>query len=262
MKAIIPVAGAGTRLRPFTTTVPKPLLPVAGKPILAHLMDNLCDFGVDKFIIIVGYLGDKIRQFVEANYPGMAVFIEQERLLGLGYAVKLGLKECGEGPVIVALGDTIIEADMSDFPLNTNLLGLHRVDNPQRFGIVELDGDRIVAMEEKPAEPKSDMAIAGFYYFKDSAKILDALETIVEKGIKTRGEYQLTDAMKLMLERGESFRAKQILGWFDCGTVATLIETNKHLLEKVDTPESRGTVVFIPPVFVGKDTSIERCIIG
>ncbi len=263
MKAIIPVAGVGARLKPFTSTVPKPLLPVAGKPILAHLMDNLSRLGVDRFILITGYMGDKIRSFVDADYPGKAEFYEQETLLGLGYAVKLGLRACDNERVIVALGDTIIEADLSgSIGKKTNVVGIHKVENPRRFGVVELDGDRIVGMEEKPKEPKSDMAIAGFYIFENSDTISAALDTIVEKGIKTRGEYQLTDAMRLMLENGEEFYAARIEGWFDCGTVETLIETNKHLLAKVGEPKPIDSVVFVPPVYVGKGAKIVQSVIG
>jgi glucose-1-phosphate thymidylyltransferase len=263
MKAIIPVAGVGTRLKPFTTTVPKPLLPVAGKPILAHLMDNLLSLGVDRFEMVIGYMGDKIRDFVEANYPGKADFFEQDKLLGLGYAVKIGLQSCDNEPVIVALGDTIIEVDFRDLTeKGKNIVGIHEVENPRRFGVVELDGDRIIGMEEKPQVPKSNMAIAGFYIFQNSDTISNALGKIVEKGIKTRGEYQLTDAMKLMIEDGVELYAANISGWFDCGTVGTLIETNRHLLEKSNAPEPRDSVVFIPPVYIGSSVKIVRSVIG
>ncbi|MCK5832401.1 NTP transferase domain-containing protein [bacterium] len=263
MKAIIPVAGAGTRLKPFTATVPKPLLPVAGKPILAHLMDNLDDFGIEQFILIIGYLGDKIKEFVERKYPGKAIFVEQEKLLGLGYAVKLGLQQCNNEPVIVALGDTIIETDMTEMSTNSgNIIGVHRVTNPQRFGIVELSDNKIISMEEKPSQPKSNMAIAGFYLFQNSDVISETLGRLVERGIKTRGEYQLTDAMRLMLEEGQIFYAKEIQGWHDCGTVSTLIATNKHLLKKVKIPQAEESVVFIPPVYLGKGAQIKRSIIG
>ncbi len=263
LKAIIPVAGAGTRLKPFTTTVPKPLLPVAGKPILAHLLDNLEELGVERFIFIIGYMGDKIRAFVDAKYPGKAQFVEQQTLLGLGYAVKLGLGLCKNEPVVVALGDTIIETDMSEFEVGSaNIIGIHRVDNPKRFGIVELSGDRIVGMEEKPSSPKSDMAMTGFYLFENSDKILRALDRLIEQNIKTRDEFQLTDAMSLMLSEGDLFIARKIENWHDCGTVSTMLETNEHLLKKAKTPPSDGSTIFIAPVYIGEGAKIRRSIVG
>jgi len=263
MKAIIPVAGAGTRLRPFTSTIPKPLLPVAGKPILGHIIDNLIDDGIDDFVLIIGYMGDKIQEYIEENYDFKMTFVKQDKLLGLGYAVKLGLDVCENEPVLIALGDTIIEISLSKiFDSRRNTVGVHLVDNPKRFGVVELGGDRIIGLEEKPEHPKSNFAITGPYFFEDAHVLRDALEDLFRKGIRTRDEFQLTDAMKLMVENGESIYAIEIHGWFDCGDVETLILTNRHLLENVSSPKPQSSAVFIPPVYVGPNAKVESSIIG
>jgi len=263
MKAIIPVAGTGTRLRPFTSTVPKPLLPVAGKPILAHILDSLLDGGVDEFIIVVGYMGNRIREFVESKYSIPIKFVEQEKLLGLGYAVHLGLKEVGDEPVLIALGDTIIELGI-DRIINggRNVIGVRKVDNPRRFGVVEMKGDRIIGLQEKPEHPKSNLAITGPYFFTDSEALKLALEYIVEEGIKTRDEFQLTDALQLIVEGGMDIYTNKIAGWFDCGTVETLIETNRHFLKRSPAPRKFDNAVIIPPVFIGENCILERCVVG
>jgi len=263
MKAIIPVAGRGTRLRPFTSTVPKPLLPVAGKPILAHIIDNLIETGVDELILITGYMGDKIRAYVEKKYDLKLHFVKQDRLLGLGYAINLGLKICNNEPVLVALGDTIIETGLEGFvDSGYNTIGVVKVDDPRRFGVVEVDGRKVIGLQEKPENPKSDLAITGPYYFQNSDVVKEALNFIIEKEIQTRGEYQITDAMARMVENGAEIYISKIEGWFDCGTVDTLIWTNRHLLEHASPPEKIDTVVFIPPVFIGENAVIERSVIG
>ncbi len=263
MKAIIPVAGVGTRLRPFTTTVPKPLLPVAGKPILAHILDSLLSAGIDEIVLVTGYMGDKIQEYVEKNYNVKAQFVEQEETLGLGHAVLIGLEVCNEEPVMIALGDTIIEVGFQDvITSGKNSIGVHYVEDPRRFGVVELDGDRVIGMQEKPEHPKSNMAITSPYFFKNSSILRNALDTLIEKDIKTRGEYQLTDAMRIMLENGEEIYVTQIKGWFDCGTVETLLTTNHHLLEHVPLPEPQENAVLIPPVYIGEDATIEHSVIG
>ncbi len=263
MKAIIPVAGTGSRLRPFTATVPKPLLPVAGKPILAHILDNIIASGVDEVILIIGYKGEKIREYVERNYSIRKNFVEQKELLGLGYAVRLGLDFVDNEPVLVALGDTIVELGLGEILRgDRNIIGVRRVEDPRRFGVVELEKSRIIRLEEKPEHPASDMAITSPYFFTDSDNLKASLDEIIGKKLRTRGEYQLTDAIQLMVAGGEKIFACEIKGWFDCGTVETLIETNRHLLKNVkSTPEAENAVI-VPPVYIGKGATVERSVIG
>lgn len=263
MKAIIPVAGTGTRLRPFTSTVPKPLLHVAGKPILAHIIDALLKDGVDELVLIIGYKGEKIRSYVESHYDIPARFVNQDKLLGLGYAVLLGLREVGNEPVLIALGDTIIEMGLEDIiTAGRNTIGVRHVENPQRFGVVEVENKRIIGLQEKPENPKSNLAITGPYFFIASGELRKALNNLIESGERTRGEFQLTDALQIMVERGIDIYAEEIGGWFDCGTVETLIATNRHLLEHAVPNEAFPDTVLIPPVYIGKGSTIERSIIG
>jgi len=263
MKAIIPVAGTGTRLKPFTSTVPKPLLHVAGKPILAHIIDALIRDGIDELILVIGYKGDKIREYVEKRYDIPLHFVKQEELLGLGYAVSIGLDFVENEPVLIALGDTIIEMGLEKIiASNENCIGVRYVENPSRFGVVEVADGRIISLQEKPEFPKSNLAITGPYFCTSSEALKSALLEIIETDKKTCGEIQLTDALQLMVENGAVFFPEEIRGWFDCGTVETLIETNRHLLDHEVPAQEFENAVLIPPVYIGKGCVIERCIIG
>ncbi len=264
MKAIIPVAGVGERLKPFTHTTPKPLLSMAGKPILAHIIDRLLPQGVDELVLVVGYLGERIEEFVRKRYDLPIHIVWQDRLLGLGYAVYVALgRVADDEPFLVILGDTIIEADLSRvIGSRKNIIGITRVDDPRRFGVVELSGTRIIGMEEKPAKPKSNWVIAGVYHFGEARKLREALEYVIENDIRTRGEIQLTDALARMLEDGVVFEGLVIDGWYDCGKPETLLQTHRHLLEHHgNITELSGSIV-IPPVYVAASAVVESCVLG
>ena len=264
MKAIIPVAGIGQRLRPFTHTIPKPLLSVAGKPILAHIIDGLLEKGIDELVLVVGYRGEQIEQFVRSKYNISINVAWQDELLGLGYALSLALKYVDdEEPFLLVLGDTIIEADISKIlGSQEHIIGIAWVDDPRRFGVVELSGKRIIAMEEKPSSPRSNWAIAGLYYFASTQMLRANLKKLIEDDIRTRGEIQLTDALAKMLAKGEKFTSFVIEGWYDCGKPETLLSTHRHLLKRntvsMDLPES----IIIPPVHIAQNASIENSIVG
>ncbi|MCD6594271.1 NTP transferase domain-containing protein [bacterium] len=264
MKAIIPVAGVGERLRPFTHTTPKPLLSVAGKPILAHIIDSLLANGIDELIFVVGYMGEKIEEFVKSRYSVSTHFIWQNELLGLGYAIYLGLEPINnDEPFLIILGDTIIEADISKFIGSSNhIIGIHLVDNPKRFGVVELSGKRIIGMEEKPQSPKSNWVIAGLYYFTDPLILRKNLDFLVSNKISKHGEIQLTDALVKMLSDGEKFESIVIDGWHDCGKPETLLETNRKLLDRNGNLSELAGNIIIPPVSVSESADISNSIIG
>ncbi len=264
MRAIIPVAGVGERLRPFTHTTPKPLLSLAGKPILGHIIDNLLENGVDELVLVVGYLGEKIEEYVKSNYSVPTKFVWQKELLGLGYAIYLALQEINlDEPFMIILGDTIIEADLKKLAEgNTHKIGIHWVEDPRRFGVVELSGRRIISMVEKPDYPKSHWVIAGLYYFTNGHKLLEKLSEIVEKRITNRGEIQLTDALVKMLADGEVFESIVIDGWYDCGKPETLLETHRKLLCKNgNLTELEGNII-IPPVHIAASAEVKNSIIG
>lgn len=263
--AIIPVAGVGTRLRPHTHTLPKVLLHVAGKPIIAHILDDLPELGIKEAVLIVGYMGDLVRDYVVRHYPGLkAHFVEQPDRLGLGHAVSLAANHVDDHPVLIILGDTIFEADLKGVLAgSTHSIGVKAVEDPRRFGIVETARDgRVTLLVEKPERPASNLAITGIYYFTHGKPLFDALEEIQRKDIRTKGEFQLTDAMELMVQNGEVLTTFPVAGWYDCGKTETLLETNRILLAKRDgSPSIAGSVVH-RPVSVAPDAVIENCILG
>ena len=263
--AVIPAAGVGTRLRPHTYTLPKVLLHVAGKPMLAHLLDDLIALGFQELVLITGYLGDRVQDFVRRAYPTLRVhFVEQPDRLGLGHAVSLARPFAGDRPVLVVLGDTIFEADLRPvLASTTHTIGVKPVEDPRRFGIVETNGaGRVTVMVEKPERPASNLAITGIYFFTHGEPLFRALEEIQRRDIRTKGEFQLTDAMQMMLEHGEVFTTFPVEGWFDCGRTETLLETNRVLLTKHGgQPAIAGSVVH-GPVVVAPNTQIENCILG
>jgi glucose-1-phosphate thymidylyltransferase len=261
VNVIIPVAGEGTRLRPHTHAVPKSLLYVAGKPILGHILDSLEGLNVDNFAIVLGARGEAIIDFCN-TFPYEFKYVLQEKRLGLGHAVYVGA-ETLEGPTLVLLGDTIIDIDYRKFCTGkSNMLAVKEVDDPQRFGVVEVKRDNVTNVVEKPKHPKSNLAIVGLYYFHDISKVRSAVEYIIEKDIKTKNEYQLTDALKYMLENGEKFKIQRIDNWYDCGTVEALIETNRYLLKKTHYHKKRGDSIVLPPVFVADSAKITQAIVG
>ena len=265
MKAIIPVAGIGTRLRPHTHTVPKALVPVAGKPIVGHILEELSPLGVQEIVLVTGYMGDRVTEYVAEAYPHLDVCcVNQEDRLGLGHAIYL-TRECVENePVLIVLGDTVVTADYSALVGGgRTLIGVKEVDDPQRFGVVELQDDRVTSVVEKPDVPPSNLAIVGLYYIANSPLLFECLEEIVEKDIRTKGEYQLTDALKLMLERGEEMGVYEVEGWHDCGLPETLLDTNRVLLERSGGNGNgvEGSII-VPPVSIDPTAVIERSVIG
>ncbi|MBT5955378.1 MAG: NTP transferase domain-containing protein [Candidatus Marinimicrobia bacterium] len=233
MKAIIPVAGHGTRLEPHSNYTQKCLLPVAGKPILAHILDRITDVGVNEVVLIVGHHGDHVREFCKSYNKNMVfTFVEQKEQLGLGHAVGLGLEDVGD-PALIILGDSIFEMNYLKFVSSQkNSIGVFEVPDPERFGIVELDGTQITQFVEKPENPNSNLAIGGIYWILSQQKLQNALSYLYENKIQTKNEFQLTDALQHMLLLGEEFTTSMIDICLDCGIPGTLLSTNKELLKE------------------------------
>lgn len=272
MKVVIPVAGAGTRLRPHTYTQPKPLMPVAGKPIIRFIVDKLVEAGLTDFVFVIGYLGDKIRDFIEETYPDLQTeFVYQEDREGSAHAIYTAREAIeDEDEVFIAFGDTIFDVDlrqMLDCP--HSCLGVKKVSDPREFGVAEVDeGGFATRMVEKPRIPKSNLAIVGLYKLREVPALLREVDYLVENNIRTVGEFHLTDALQRMLEQGIRFETITVQNWFDCGRKEVLLETNALMLSQrgfaTDTshlPESSGTI-FIPPVAVGANCKITNSIIG
>lgn len=263
MKVIIPVAGTGTRLRPHTHSLPKPLLTVAGKEILAHILDPVARLNPEEVALVVGFKGDMIKEYVRSEYQFSSRFVRQEKLLGLGHALHMALEEIDGGPVLIILGDTIVDCDLEAFvSAGDNVLGLHKVEDARRFGVAEVDNNRIVRLEEKPDKPKSHLAVIGLYYFTDSAVLKECLATHVQTGRTTRGEIQFTDALQQMIAAGASFVPFEVQGWYDCGKKETMLETNRHLLAKLPEPSPIDGSELIPPVFLGENVIINQAVLG
>ena len=263
--AIIPVAGVGTRLRPHTHTTPKVLLHVAGKPILAHILDDLPALGIREVVLIVGYMGDLVREYMDRHYRELRVhYVEQPERLGLGHAVSLAEPHAGDRPILIILGDTIFEADLRKVLSGSDhSIGVKEVEDPRRFGIVELDGTgKVVRLVEKPSHPTSNLAIAGVYYFTHGRPLFDALRDLTRRDIRTRGEFQLTDAMQMLVESGATLRTFPIDGWYDCGKTETLLETNRVLLDKRGCGAEVAGSVVRAPVVIAETAVIESCILG
>ncbi len=265
MKAIIPAAGIGTRLRPHTYTLPKALLYVAGKPIIAHILDDVVPLAPSSIVLIVGYKGELIEQFIRKKYPQLTVdFVFQEERRGIGHAVDLTRKVADTGePLLIVLGDTIIKTDLHKIVAQkTNTLGVKEVEDPRRFGVAEVAGGRITRLVEKPQEPASNLALVGLYYLLDGKGLFAAVREIIERNITTNNEYQITDALQLMIGRGVAFAPFAIDEWFDCGKPEAMLETNRKLLKNgPSTPPIEGSII-IPPVSISPGAEIVNSIIG
>jgi glucose-1-phosphate thymidylyltransferase len=270
MKALIPVAGAGTRLRPHTYTQPKPLIPVAGKPILAHIIDELIEAGFTEFVFVIGYLGEKVRNFVQQNYKNYTCqFVLQEERQGLGHAVWTAREHLrDEKELLIVLGDTVFDMDMR-LLLNTptTSLGVQTVADPREFGIVDLDDKGFVKkVTEKPRIPHSNLALVGLYKILEVNELLRGLEYNMLHDIRTNGEFQLADGLQRMIENGVKMTTVPVNNWFDCGKKEILLETNASLLQKhnlfdVDLPVYDNTII-IHPVSIGDNCDIKDSIIG
>jgi glucose-1-phosphate thymidylyltransferase len=269
MKAIIPVAGAGTKLRPHTYTQPKALIPLAGKTILSIIIDQLREGGIRDFVLILGYLGDKIKDYVRLRYPDLNFeFVQQSDRHGLGHAIFLTRELMGSEEMYIVLGDTICEYDVKDLVSREgSVLGVKKVDDPRNFGVAELDeGGRITRVVEKPQIPKSNMALVGLYKIRETDLLFSCLETNLREGIKSYDEYSLTDALDCMIRKGASFGCFKVDNWFDCGRKETLLVSNATLLKKFGGDISDDHVfentIIIPPVSIAAGAVIRNAIIG
>jgi len=271
MKVIIPVAGAGTKLRPHTHTQPKSLVPVADNTILGHIIAKLLEAGIRDFVFIIGYLGEKVERYVRRQYPQVnATFVVQEPREGLGHALWVARHTFEEEEsILVMLGDSIVETDLQAIiAAPYSVLGVKKVAKPSLFGVTEVGSDAfIVKVVEKPMIPKSNFALVGLYKLMHPKKLVASLEHIMAGEQRTQGEYHLTDALMHMIRNGEKMVTWSVDQWFDCGRKETLLEANATLLAR---PRFRNQdysllcpgCIVIPPVSIGQGCSITNSIIG
>ena len=270
MIAVIPVAGAGKNLRPLTYTQPKPLIPIAGKPIISFIIDDLTKVGITEFVFIIGYLGEKIQNYIVENYPKLQCsFIKQEQRLGSGHAIHLAKEHIElDEELVIFFGDTILNFNLEKvLKSNANYIGVKKVSDPRAFGVVTKDENGFVtSMVEKPTIPLSNLALVGFYKVKDTRLLFEALELNIAEGKKTDDEFQLTDGLMRMVSMGAQIQTEIVDNWFDCGRKEILLETNSLMLEnKSVDPDSLANFnnsIIIPPVHIGEGCEINNSIIG
>ncbi|MCC9169128.1 sugar phosphate nucleotidyltransferase [Pontibacter harenae] len=271
MKVVIPVAGVGSRLRPHTHTQPKSLVPVADNTILGHIIEKLLQAGITDFVFVIGYLGEKIENYVRQNYPQVKVeFVVQEPREGLGHAIWVARHTFEEEEsVLIMLGDAIVETNLQEvIKAPHSVLGVKKVSKPSLFGVTEMGADEfVVKVVEKPKIPKSNFALVGLYKIVEPKKLVESLEYIIQEDIRTQNEYHLTDALMHMIRNGAKMVTWDVDQWFDCGRKETLLEANARLLNRPEfkehdyTAQFRGCII-IPPVSIGKDCAIYNSIIG
>jgi glucose-1-phosphate thymidylyltransferase len=269
MKVIIPVAGLGSKLRPHTHTQPKALVPVAGKPILAHIVDTLIEAGLGDFIFITGYLGDKIEEYIRVNYPEIKKsFILQEPREGTAHAVRLTRELINDNDeLIIALGDTIFDVHLKDLISGkVSLLGVKKVNDPRNYGVAELDENGFIrSVIEKPPIPKSNLALVGIYKICESQMLMASIDHIVSKNLRTQGEFHLTDAIMHMITSGAKFKSFPVENWYDCGNKESLLETNAVLLKKNNSRQTKynfENTIINHPVSIAVNCQISNSIIG
>lgn len=273
MKVILPVAGIGTRLRPHTLFLPKALLPVGGSNILGYIIDKLADLAVSEIILVTGYKGELIEEYMaQRKSEGAPLsdvpvrFVEQSNPRGLGEAIHLCTPFLNDEPTLIILGDTLFEANLNKIVQSEKSIICTRVvEDPERFGVVVTnDVGEITALVEKPAEFVSNEAIVGIYWIRESGLLKESLQELLDNDLRTRGEFQLTDGLAKMLKKGVTFRTAKIDDWLDCGKPETLLETNEKLLKGKTHNDSTQLIncKLVAPYYISKNVQMNNCTIG
>jgi glucose-1-phosphate thymidylyltransferase len=264
MQVIIPLAGKGTRLRPHTHLVPKPLLKVAGRPVMDWVMDRLDGLDITELIFITGHLKEQVENFARSHYRIPSRYIEQKVQDGTAGAINLA-RPYVKGPVLIIFVDTVFEADLTLINRTDadGIIWAKEVEDYQRFGVVVTDAQGYMTrIVEKPSTPISKLANIGLYYIRDTASLWKGIDHVLANPAN-KGEWYLTDAFQWMIEHGKRILTAEVGGWYDCGKLDTLLETNQILLEKgaarrVDYPG----VTIRDPVYIEDGVTIEQSEIG
>ena len=274
MKIIVPMAGRGSRLRPHTLTVPKPLVPVAGKPIVQRLVEDItkvCGEQVDEIAFIIGDFGEQVEKDLITVAEGLGAkgsIYHQEEALGTAHAI-LCAKQSLEGNVVVAFADTLFRADFTLDNSADGIIWVNQIDDPSAFGVVKLDENNVITdFVEKPKDFVSDLAIIGIYYFKDGNYLKDELQYLIDNNITDKGEFQLTDALENMKKKGTKFVPGKVDEWLDCGNYKATVYTNQRVLEFIkdedivcSTLKNDGSKI-IEPCFIGKNVTLKNATVG
>lgn len=274
MKIIVPMAGRGSRLRPHTLTIPKPLIPVAGKPIVQRLVEDITRMSgekIDEIAFVIGDFGqeaeEELRQ-IAADLGAKGTIYYQDQPLGTAHAI-LCAREAMDDQLIIAFADTLFRADFQLDATADGVVWVQKVDNPSSFGVVKFDQNNIITdFVEKPTTFVSDLAIIGIYYVKDGARLRDELQYLIDNDIKDKGEYQLTNALENMKNKGVRFRTGQVKEWLDCGNYEVTVHTNQRVLEfdkdrqLVASSARVENSIIIPPCFIGENVTLQNSVVG
>ncbi len=267
MKVIVPLAGKGTRLLPLTKRVPKPLVQVAGRPVMDYVMDTVRGLDVEELIVITGHLKDVVEKYIVKHYDVPAKFVEQQTLDGTAGAINLA-RPYVDGPVMIIFVDTLFDADLSVVKRTDadGILWAKEVEDYQRFGVIVTDKrGYMTRIVEKPSTPISKLANIGLYYIKDWRTLFDGITEVMRSAPGKGGEFYLTDAFQYMVDHGKKLVVGEVTGWYDCGKVDTLLETNRHLLEhgRARRPKTAPKDVIIrDPVYIEDGVRLANSTIG
>jgi glucose-1-phosphate thymidylyltransferase len=262
---ILPVAGFGTRLRPHTWSKPKPLVPVAGKPMLEHVLDRVMTQEPEKLVFITGYRGDQIEAWARATFDMPLAFVDQPEMLGQTDAI-LRTRDVVDDDALILFPDLLFEADFAGLrDLGADGVAFTKeVDDPSAFGVAVLDdGGKITNLIEKPSDPVSNLAVIGIYYVRHMSDLFDAMDRQIQQKRMTKDEYFLADALQIMIDEGKSFVTRTVPVWEDCGNSDAVLQTKRYLL---DNGATRGESVvrgaIVPPSWVHPDAVVDRSIVG
>ncbi|WP_055436259.1 sugar phosphate nucleotidyltransferase [Lacinutrix algicola] len=280
MKIIVPMAGRGSRLRPHSLTVPKPLIPVAGQPIVHRLVKDIVKVlnqPIEEIAFVLGdaaWFGDDVVKSLEALATGLgakASIYRQDQPLGTGHAIMCA-KESLSGPAVIAYADTLIRADFNLDPEADAVIWVKQVDKPEAYGVVKLNENKeIVELVEKPEQFVSDLAVIGIYYFKEVSALKDELQKVLDNNIINGGEYQINDGIKGMMANGKTFKTGEVSEWMDCGNKAVTLETNQRMLGflKADGEEQliadsvkNENSTIIEPCYIGENVILKNATVG
>ncbi|MCG8475292.1 MAG: nucleotidyltransferase [Cytophagales bacterium] len=275
MNIIVPMAGMGKRMRPHTLTVPKPLVPIAGKPIVQRLVEDVakvCEEKIDTVGFVIGrHFGEEVEASlfeIASSIGAQGEIFYQDEALGTAHAIYCA-KELMDGPVIVAFADTLFKAEFRLDSAKDGIIWVQRVEDPSAFGVVQLDANgAITEFVEKPQTFVSDKAIIGIYFFKEAEKLRDEIAGMIEQNLMDSGEYQLTRALEGMKRKGTVFYPGEVMEWLDCGNKNATVHTNQRYLdyiqneELVDESVRSINSVIIPPCYIGPNVTITNSVVG
>jgi len=273
MKIIVPMAGRGSRLRPHTLTVPKPLVPIAGKSIVQRLVEDItqvCGQKVDEIAFVIGDFGDAVEAElleIAKRLNAKGSIYHQDEALGTAHAI-LCAKESLEGPVVVAFADTLFRADFTLDTEKDGIIWVQKVEDPKAYGVIKMNESNVITdFIEKPQKFVSDLAIIGIYFFKDGLKLRNELQYLISNNITENGEFQLTNVLESMKQKGASFYPGKVVEWLDCGNPVAAVHANKRVLECTANDEAREALNIesshiIEPCFIGTNVQLKNCTIG